>query len=360
MFLNYPVIAIILVIVYSYNIKWNIFLHTEKNTHIEGLISIMSVGNISFIKDFVIVGFPGLQPHYHGLISALFFFVYVFTLVGNALFFILFVKTKSLHKPVYYFIINLVVCDVLFSTTTLPKIISRYWFQDGTISFLGCFVQMFFVHYFGSVCSVILAVIAIDRYAAICYPLQYHSIMTNQNVLILFFGSWILGCIGPVALVIRAYPLPYCAENKIIHCYCDHVSITTLACTDRSLYGIPALIYAFAILLVPFAVIIFSYCSIFVAVMRIASTQGRIKTLSTCSPQLIIIALFFLPRCCIYLSNNIGIKFSTDLRSVIVMMYSLLPPMINPLIYCLRTDEVKKILRSQFQKRKIAMSLHLL
>ncbi|XP_058600946.1 olfactory receptor 10A3-like [Onychostoma macrolepis] len=317
----------------------------------------MSVGNISFIKDFVIVGFPGLQPHYYGLVSALLFFVYVFTLVGNALLFMLFVTTKSLHKPVYYFIINLVVCDVLFSTTTLPKIISRYWFQDGTISFLGCFVQMFFVHYFGSVCSVILAVIAIDRYAAICYPLQYHSIMTNQNVLILFFGSWIVGLLGPVAIVIRAYPLPYCAENSIIHCYCDHVSITSLACTDRSLYGIPALIYAFTILLVPFAVIIFSYCSIFVAVMQISGTQGRMKTFSTCSPQLIIIALFFLPRLFNYLSGNIGIKFSTDLRLVIIMMYSLLPPMINPVIYCLRTEEVKKLLIRQFQKKQIGIPL---
>ncbi|XP_016416458.1 olfactory receptor 10A5-like [Sinocyclocheilus rhinocerous] len=317
----------------------------------------MSVGNISFIKDFVIVGFPGLQPHYYGLVSALLFFVYVFTLVGNALFFMLFVTTKSLQKPVYYFIINLVVCDVLFSTTTLPKIISRYWFQDGTISFLGCFVQMFFVHYFGSVCSVILAVIAIDRYAAICYPLQYHSIMTNQNVLILFFGSWILGLLGPVAMVIRAYPLPYCAENTIIHCYCDHVSITTLACIDRSLYSIPALIYAFAILLVPFAVIIFSYCSIFLAVMQISGTQGKMKTFSTCSPQLIIIALFFLPRLFNYLSGNIGIKFSTDLRLVIIMMYSVLPPMINPLIYCLRTEEVKKLLSRQFQKKHIGIPL---
>ncbi|XP_073674503.1 olfactory receptor 10A3-like [Garra rufa] len=319
----------------------------------------MPVGNDSFIKDFVIVGFPGLQTYYYGLVSALLFFVYVFTLVGNAVFFTLFVTTKTLQKPVYYFIINLVVCDVLFSTTTLPKIISRYWFQDGTISFLGCFVQMFFVHYFGSVCSVVLAVIAIDRYAAICYPLQYHSIMTNQNVLILFFGSWILGLLGPVAMVIRAYPLPYCAENTIIHCYCDHVSITTLACTDRSLYSIPALIYAFVILLVPFAVIIFSYCSIFLAVMQISGSQGRMKTFSTCSPQLIIIALFFLPRLFNYLSGNIGIKFSTDLRLVIIMMYSLLPPMINPLIYCLRTEEVKKLLRRQFQKKQIGIPLRL-
>ncbi|XP_051717446.1 olfactory receptor 1-like [Ctenopharyngodon idella] len=317
------------------------------------------MGSISFVKDFVIVGFPGLQPHYYGLVSALLFFVYVCTLVGNAVFFTLFVMTKSLQKPVYYFIINLVVCDVLFSTTTLPKIISRYWFQDGTISFLGCFVQMFFVHYLGGVCSLVLAVIAIDRYVAICYPLQYHGIMTNRNVVFLFFGSWILGLLGPLAMVIRAYPLPYCMENTIIHCYCDHFSITTLACTDRTLYSVPALIYVFAILLGPFALIIFSYCSIFAAVMRTSGTQGKMKTFSTCSPQLIIIALFFLPRLFNNLFGTIGIKFSSDLRLVIIMMYSLLPPMINPLIYCLRTEEVKKILRRQFQKSKIGISLRL-
>ncbi|XP_016430060.1 olfactory receptor 6N1-like [Sinocyclocheilus rhinocerous] len=317
----------------------------------------MSMGNFSSVKDFVIVGFPGLQPHYYGLISAVLFLVYVFTLVGNAVFFTAFVTTKSLQRSVYYFIINLVVCDVLFSTATLPKIISRYWFQDGTISFLGCFVQMFFVHYLGSVCSNVLVVMAMDRYAAICYPLQYHSLMTNRNVFILIIGSWILSLAGPLMIVIRAYPLPYCAENTIIHCYCDHGSITTLACTDRSLYSIPALIYALVVLVGSFAVIIFSYCSIFVAVMRISSTQGRMKTFSTCSPQLIMIALYFLPRCLIYLFSNIGVKYSTDLRLLIVMMYNLLPPMINPLIYCLRTEEVKKILKRPFQKKQIGIPL---
>ncbi|KAK9962358.1 hypothetical protein ABG768_007728 [Culter alburnus] len=223
-----------------------------------------------------------------------------------------------------YFIINLVVCDVLFSTTTLPKIISRYWFQDETILFLGCFVQMFFVHYLGGVCLYVLAVMAIDRYAAICYPLQYHGIMTNGNVLILILNSWVL-------------------KNTIIHCYCDHVSITTLACTNRALYSVPALIYALVVLMGSFAIIVFSY------------TRGKMKTFSTCSPQLIIIALYFLPRCFIYLFGNIGIKFSTDLRLVIDMMYTLLPYMINPLIYCLRTEEVKTVLRSLLQNKQIGI-----
>ncbi|XP_051534727.1 odorant receptor 103-4 [Myxocyprinus asiaticus] len=319
----------------------------------------MSVGNISFVKDFVIVGFPGLQSHYYGLVSAVLFFVYVCTMVGNAVFFTLFVTTKGLQKPVYFFIINLVVCDVLFSTTTLPKIISRYWFQDGSISFLGCFLQMFFVHYLGTASSNVLALMAIDRYAAICYPLQYHTVMTTRNVLILSFVAWVSAYVPSLLMIIRAYPLPYCAENTIVHCYCDHISITTLACTDRALYGFPSFVTALVVLLGSLAIIVFSYCCIFVAVLRISSTHGRLKTFSTCSPQLIIIALFFLPRCFIYLSSNIGLKFSTDLRLIIIMMYSLLPPMINPLIYCWRTEEVKKVLKRLFQNKQIANPLQL-
>ncbi|XP_056613352.1 olfactory receptor 2A14-like [Triplophysa dalaica] len=317
----------------------------------------MSTGNVSFIKDFDIAGFPGLQPRHYGIVSAVLFFVYVCTIVGNAVFFTLLIISKSLHKPVYFFILNLAVCDVLFSTTTLPKIISRYWFQDGSISFLGCFVQMFFVHYFATVTYHVLALMAIDRYAAICYPLRYHTIMTNRNVFILSCIVWVWSCAIPLMTVIRAYPLPYCAGNTIVQCYCDHFSITSLSCTDKTLYTIPAFASVLIMLLGSLAIIIFSYSAIILAVLRISSTQGRLKTFSTCSPQLIIIALFFLPRCLNYLFNNIGLKISNDIRVVIIMLYSLLPPMINPIIYCLRTEEVKKILRGLLQKRQIGVPL---
>ncbi|XP_055052831.2 olfactory receptor 2AT4 [Misgurnus anguillicaudatus] len=319
------------------------------------------MGNITFIKDFVISGFPGLQSRYYGIVSAVLFFVYVCTLMGNAVFMTLFVLSKSLQKPVYYCIVNLAVCDVLFSTTALPKIISRYWFEDGFVSFLGCFIQMFFVHYFGAVTARLLSVMAIDRYAAICFPLRYHSIMTDRNVFILIFGCWILGLIGPLMMVIRAYPLPYCAGNTIVHCYCDHIAIIALACTTREDYVQPAFINSMIVLLGSLAIIVFSYCAIIVAVLRISSAQGRLKTFSTCSPQLIIIALFFLPRCFYYASYylnivfNINIKFSADVQVVIIVLYSLLPPMINPFIYCLRTEEVKKILLTKLQRTKIGV-----
>ncbi|XP_028818653.1 olfactory receptor 2AT4-like [Denticeps clupeoides] len=310
-------------------------------------------GNQSFIKEFVIVGFPGLHPDYFGFIAAVMFLVYLCILIGNAAFLTMFATNRGLHKPMYVTILNLVVSDVLFSTTTLPKIISRYWFRAGALSFNACFVQMYLVHYFGNVNAFILLIMAVDRYVAICHPLRYPMLMTKANICILSATAWLLGHAVCLMIVIRAYPLPYCAANTIIQCYCDHVSITSLACTDRALYSVPAFIFAMVVLLVPLAFIVYSYIAIIVAVFRIATVQGRLKTLSTCTPQLIIIVLYFLPRCFVYLAGNIGITFNADLRIAIIMMYSLLPPMINPLIYCLRTEEIKNIVTKGFSQFKL-------
>ncbi|XP_037402684.1 olfactory receptor 2AT4-like [Pygocentrus nattereri] len=324
----------------------------------------MPEGNVTSVKNFFIVGFPGLHSNYYGIVSAVMLFVYVCILLGNGIFLTLFVREQKLHKPMYYIIINLVACDVLFSTTTLPKIIARYWFNDGVISFLGCFIQMYFVHYFALTNAFILAVMAFDRYVAVCNPLRYTNIINDSTIMILCFASWLMAQPCVLFPTIRAYPLPYCAANTIIQCYCDHATITKLACIDRTSYAMPAFILAMVVFLVPLAFILFSYFSIMMEVLRISTTQGRLKTLSTCSSQLIIIALFFLPRCFKHMAPYIGISFSADIEILIIMLYSLLPPMINPLIYCLRTKDMKEILakslaRSAFlhvEKKRVDMS----
>ncbi|XP_026228830.1 olfactory receptor 2AT4-like [Anabas testudineus] len=306
--------------------------------------------NHSTVTEFVLTGFPGLHPQYQGLTSAVLFLVYLLTMIGNATILFLFATDRSLHKPMYYIILNLSVCDVLFSTTTLPKIISKYWFQSGTISFTACFVQMYFIHYLALVNSFILFLMALDRYLAICHPLRYSLVFKNSTVHILSITAWIVAKAIPLMMVIRAYPLPYCASNVINHCYCDHIGITSLACTDRAAYSIPAFVLAMIVLLGHLAFIVFSYSCIIIAVLKIANVQGRLKTLSTCSGQLIIISLYYFPRCFVYLASNIGITFSTDLRIVIIMLYSLVPPMINPLIYCLRTKDMRESLQKRFNR----------
>uniref|UniRef100_A0A8C2XF02 Olfactory receptor n=1 Tax=Cyclopterus lumpus TaxID=8103 RepID=A0A8C2XF02_CYCLU len=310
----------------------------------------MPEGNHSTVTEFILTGFPGLHPEYHGLVSAVLFLVYVLTLTGNVTILLLFATNRSLHKPMYYIILNLSICDILFSTTTLPKIISRYWFQSGTISFTACFVQMYFVHYLGTVNSLILFLMAFDRYVAVCHPLRYPIILKNSTIQILSITAWIMSQLSNLMIVIRAYPLPYCASNIINHCYCDHIGITILACTDRAPYGFPAFVFAMFALLGPLAFIMFSYCSIIIVVLKIPNVQGRKKTLSTCSTQLIIIALYYLPRCFVYLASNVGLEFSADMRVVIIMLYSLFPPMMNPLIYCLRAKDMRESLWKQFNR----------
>ncbi|KAI5616464.1 odorant receptor, partial [Silurus asotus] len=312
----------------------------------------MSDRNITFVKDFFIVGFPGLHPKYYVLASAIMFLVYLCILIGNGIFLLLFATNKNLHKPMYFIYISLVLSDVLFSTCTLPKIIARYWFADGTISFDACFFQMYLVHYFAVVNSCTLVVMALDRYIAIRFPFHYYTIMSNRNIVILSLLVWIISNPCSMMITIRAYPLPYCGANTIVHCYCDHISITRLACTDRVPYSFPAFVFALVILLGSFAIVVISYFCIILAVVQISSAQGRLKAFSTCSSQLIIISLFFLPRCFNYLAANIGITFNADIQIAIVMLYSLLPPMINPLLYSLKTEEVKKILIRKFKKEQ--------
>ncbi|XP_027013038.1 olfactory receptor 2AT4-like [Tachysurus fulvidraco] len=316
----------------------------------------MSGKNETFVKDFFIVGFPGLHPNYYAFVSVFMFFVYVCILLGNGFFLLLFAKNKNLQKPMYFIYISLMLSDVLFSTCTLPKIIARYWFHDGTISFAACFFQMYLVHYFGVVSSYTLAVMAIDRYIAVCFPFHYHTLLSSRNILILSILVWVFAHPCSIMMVVRAFPLPYCGANTIVHCYCDHVSITRLACTDRTLYSFPAFVYAMVVLLGSLAIIVFSYSCIILAVLKISSAHGRLKTFSTCSSQLIIIALFFLPRCFNYLAAYAGIIFNADLQITIIMLYSLLPPMINPLIYSLKTEEVKKILTGNFNKGQSSLS----
>ncbi|KAI5099255.1 odorant receptor, family C, subfamily 103, member 1, partial [Silurus meridionalis] len=167
--------------------------------------------------------------------------------------------------------------------------------------------------------------------------------ISNRNILILSIVVWLFAHPNSIMMVVRAYPLPYCGANTIVHCYCDHISITRLACTDSTLYSFPAFVYAMVVLLGSLAIIVLSYSFIILAILKISSTQGRLKTFSTCSSQLIIIALFFSAKCFNYLAAYVCITFNADLQIAIVLLYSMLPLMINPLIYSLKT-EVKNIL----------------
>uniref|UniRef100_A0A3Q3S182 Olfactory receptor n=1 Tax=Mastacembelus armatus TaxID=205130 RepID=A0A3Q3S182_9TELE len=316
----------------------------------------MTYINITTIKDFIITGFPGLPSEYYGPVSVLFLLIFLAIVVGNAFILVVIICERTLHKPTYWIFFHLALTDLTFGIVTLPKIIARYWWNDMKSSFGACFTQMYFVHSLGAINSSILMIMALDRFVAIWLPFRYPVLITNKTVCIACSLCCVVTFIRMLGLVLHALTLPYCNLNVITQCYCDHISITQLGCGENEVYAV-AFGLAMFTLLVPLAFIIVSYFVIIVVVMRMSSSEGRFRTLSTCTPQLLITFLYYMPRCFMYLANYMGFTFSLSVRIVIVMLYSLLPAAVNPIIYCFKTKDIKENLRKKLFIRKINISI---
>ncbi|XP_041850983.1 olfactory receptor 52E8-like [Melanotaenia boesemani] len=313
--------------------------------------------NVTTIKDFFLVGFPGLLPEYYGPVSALLFVVFLAIAVGNIFILVIVKSERSLHKPTYLIFCHLALTDLMFGTVTLPKIISKYWFNDSIVAFYGCFAQMYFVHFLGATHSFILMVMALDRFIAICAPLRYTSLFTNTTVSVLCGISWFIPISWMFVVVFDALSLPFCNSNVIVQCYCDHLSIINLGCENVRGSTVLGLIGAMVSLLLPLGFIILSYFVIIIAVLRISSSEGHRRTLSTCTPQLLITCLYYLPRCFVYLANFLGYTFSAPIRIVVIMLYSLFPAVVNPIIYCFKTQDIKENLKKRFLSGKININM---
>ncbi|XP_073685166.1 olfactory receptor 2AT4-like [Garra rufa] len=297
----------------------------------------------SVVIEFFIVGFPGLQPKFYSLIGALLFIIYITVIIGNSLIVVLFVIERNLHKPMYIIMLSLSLCDIGVCTVALPKVISRYWFNDGYIGFYVCLFQRQLIHYFGTLGSLTMMTMALDRYLAICYPLRYPVLMTNRTMKLLIGFSWVTAMIAPTISLMQTVKLPFCGPNLIDNCYCDSLSMNQLACADATAAKLIAYAVAMFVLLVPLSFIIFSYLSILVSVLRIANAQGRMKAFSTCATQLTIIAIHYVPRFVVFTTSNIpNAELNSTVKIGIVMLYTLLPPVVNPFIYCIRIKEIRQ------------------
>ncbi|XP_071781467.1 olfactory receptor 52E8-like [Centroberyx gerrardi] len=315
---------------------------------------IMLYTNITTIKDFMLLGFPGLEPTYYGPVSALLFFTYLVIVAGNVFILVFVGCERSLHKPTYLIFCHLAMNDLLFGTVTLPKMVSKYWWDDKIISFGGCFTQMYFVHSLGAIQSLILLIMALDRFIAVCIPLRYPVLITNNTISVACGLSWIGTFLRMMAVVFHALTLPYCDSNIIVQCYCDHISTTNLGCGENVKFvKTVAVVLAMFSLLVPLTFIIFSYISIFVIVLKMPNLDGRYKTLSTCTPQIFITCLYYLPRCFVYLAHAVEFSFSLDVRILLILLYSLFPAAVNPIIYCFKTKDIKEILTRRLKKTKV-------
>lgn len=319
------------------------------------------IDNVTGTKSFFILGFPGLSPQYYGPVSALFLIIYLAIVFGNVFILTFVMCQKSLQKPTYLVFCHLALIDLTFGTVTLPKIISKYWFSVGTISFYGCFAQMFFVHYLGSVTSFILLVMAVDRFISICFPLRYAALVSKKVITALCGIAWFIPMSLLVTVLVQALALPFCRSNVIVQCFCDHISITSQACGEgvQSVRVITLCIALFCLLL-PLTFIVFSYASIIAVIAKMSNAAGRRKTLSTCTPQLFVTCLFYLPRCFVYVANTVGFYFSVDVRILLILLYSLVPPAVNPLIYCFKTQDIKQTLMKKLRNTAFRIEVNIL
>ncbi|KAG9466038.1 hypothetical protein GDO78_017323 [Eleutherodactylus coqui] len=281
------------------------------------------------------------------LLFTLLSIIYIFTLSGNVLVISLICTHHHLHFPLYIFVAILSFLEIWYTGVTVPKMLTNL-LNEKLISYVGCLLQIYFLHCLGITETYLLTAMAYDRYMAICNPLRYPSIMTYGSCFQLAASCWVVGLFGPLAQIILLSRLSFCGSNKIEHIFCDFTPLMNLACSDTSLNVTVDFAINSFLLFLAFACIITSYLKIISAVLKIKTKEGRKKAFSTCGAHLTIVLLFFGSVGFMYvrLTNNNSVNYDR----VMAVIYSVLTPMCNPIIYSLRNKEIKEILRKKFSK----------
>ncbi|XP_014425997.2 olfactory receptor 52M1-like [Pelodiscus sinensis] len=289
---------------------------------------------------FILRGIPGLETA-HVWISIPFCAMYIIAILGNIT--ILFiVKTEpSLHEPMYYFLCMLAVIDLVLSTSVLPKMLSIFWFNSRAINFSACLTQMFFIHCVSSTESGIFVAMAFDRYVAICDPLRHSTILTNTMVVKTGLAMMFRGSVLVMPYPILASLRPYCRTNIIPHIYCEHMAVVKLACADVTIsnyYGLSVLLGVHGLDVIFIAM---SYTLILRAIFRLPMKDARLKTFGTCSSHLCAIVTFYIPMIFTSLMHRFGHSVALPFHIFFANIYLLVPPMLNPVIYGVRTKQIR-------------------
>ncbi|XP_053781501.1 olfactory receptor 10A3-like [Desmodus rotundus] len=304
--------------------------------------------NQSSVVEFILLGFanfPELQEQLFGV----FLVVYLVTLIGNAMIIVIISLEQSLHVPMYLFLLNLSVVEVSFSAVIMPEMLVVLSTEKSSISFVSCFAQMYFILLFGVTECFLLGTMAYDRFAAICHPLSYPMIMNKSVFMKLVMFSWVSGIIVATVQTSWVFSFPFCGPNEINHISCETPAVLELACEDTFLFEIYAVTGTVLLIMVPFFLILLSYIRVLFAILKMPSTTGRQKAFSTCASHLTSVTLFYGTASMTYLQPKSG--YSPETKKLMSLAYSLLTPLLNPLIYSLRNSEMKRALMKLWRRQ---------
>ncbi|KAM6151598.1 olfactory receptor 8D1-like [Rhynchocyon petersi] len=299
----------------------------------------MEVGNVSMLSDFFLMGLtddPQLQP----ILFVLFLFIYAVTVVGNLGLFTLIVVSPRLHTPMYFFLSNLSFLDFCYSSVTVPKMLMGFFPGYQTISFFGCMAQTSFFVIFCVTEFFLLASMAYDRYVAVCNPLLYHSIMSPKLCLQLVVASYAVGLINMALFTSSTFRLNYCYSHVITHYFCDILPLLKLSCSDTHVLQLLLFACGSFNVSVSLTIVLVSYICVFFAIIRMPSAQGKQKTFSTCASHLTAVTLYYGTTVFIYMRPSS--EYSGGRDRLVSVFYTVVIPMLNPMIYSLRNKDVKE------------------
>nr|XP_034964439.1 olfactory receptor 4S2-like [Zootoca vivipara] len=304
------------------------------------------------VSEFIFLGLTANQDLQKACF-ALFLVLYAAILVGNVLIIATVKSSSRLNSPMYFFLSYLSFVDIGYSSATAPKLIADFLVEKKTISFAGCITQLFVFHFFGVTEIFLLTVMAYDRYIAICKPLHYTTIMSKSVCNWTMRALWLGAFAHSMVQTLLTLHLPFCGPNEIDHYFCDVHPLLKLACTDTYIVAYVVIVNSGMVSLVSFLLLTVSYIVILVT-LRTRSSEGRLKALSTCGSHITVVILFFVP--CIFTYLRPSTTFSED--KGVAVFYTIITPMLNPLIYTLRNEEVKNAMRKLWSKKNVLWGDH--
>ncbi|XP_074985094.1 olfactory receptor 5J3-like [Caretta caretta] len=314
----------------------------------------MGKGNDTTVAEFILAGFTD-YPELQVALFLIFLVVYVLTLLGNFGMIALIWTDSRFHTPMYLLLSNLSLVDLGYSSSIAPRVLVSLSRESKAISYAGCAAQMYFFLAFATTESFLLAVMAYDRYVAICTPLLYRLIISKRSCIWLLSSSYMAGVANATVFTSCTFQLSFCGPNVIDHYFCDVLPLMRLSCTDTHTNEMLLSLFAGSIQLTTILIILFSYLYVTAAILRIRSSEGRHKAFSTCTSHLTAVAIFYGTTCFTYLQPSSASSLERD--QVISVFYTMVIPMLNPLIYSLRNKEVKDAMGRMLERRKFSQQL---